>query len=156
MLGAEEFEQNLRSFFGKEIGQGKAAGLSLAAGGFYMSAENLADLYVELADPGHEGKISFFKDEITSANSFLLNQKTSSKILSLLSQNDRMGRVMVFKTGTSHNRQDAWVVRLFLDHLVLVWLGTPDAERTEYLTGRTAALPISTVIGETLGLKPPI
>ena len=155
MLGPEEFEKNLRSFFGKEIGHGKEAGLSLAAGGFYMSAENLADLYVELADPGHEGKISFLKDEITSANSFLINQKTSSKILSLLSQNDRLGRVMVFKTGTSHNRQDAWVVRLFAKHIVLVWLGTPDAERTEVLTGRTAALPISTVIAETLGLKSP-
>ena len=155
MLGPEEFEKNLRSFFGKEIGHGKEAGLSLAAGGFYMSAENLADLYVELADPGHEGKISFLKDEITSANSFLINQKTSSKILSLLSQNDRLGRVMVFKTGTSHNRQDAWVVRLFAKYIVLVWLGTPDAERTEVLTGRTAALPISTVIAETLGLKSP-
>ena len=61
----------------------------------------------------------------------------------------------MFKTGTSHNRQDAWAVRLFSEHIVLVWLGTPDAERTEILTGRTAALPISTVIGETLGLKPP-
>jgi penicillin-binding protein 1C len=155
MLGAEEFEKNLRTFFGKEVGHGKEAGLSLAAGGFYMSAENLADLYVELADPGYEGKISFLKDEVTAPNSFLINTKTSSNILSLLSQNDQMGRVMVFKTGTSHNRQDAWAVRLFSEHIVLVWLGTPDAERTEILTGRTAALPISTVIGETLGLKPP-
>ena len=156
MLGAEEFEKNLRTFFGKEVGHGKEAGLSLAAGGFYMSAENLADLYVELADPGYEGKISFLKDEITTPNSFLINTKTSSNILSLLSQNDRMGRVMVFKTGTSNNRQDAWAVRLFLEHIVLVWLGTPDAERTEVLTGQTAALPISTVIGETLGLKSPM
>ena len=155
MLGAEEFEKNLRTFFGKEVGHGKEAGLSLAAGGFYMSAENLADLYVELADPGYEGKISFLKDEVTTPNSFLINTKTSSNILSLLSQNDQMGRVMVFKTGTSHNRQDAWAVRLFSEHIVLVWLGTPDAERTEILTGRTAALPISTVIGETLGLKSP-
>jgi penicillin-binding protein 1C len=155
MLGAEQFEKNLRSFFGTEIGHGKEAGLSLAAGGFYMNAENLADLYVELADPGHEGKISFLKDEITSPNSFLINTKTSSNILSLLSQNDRMGRVMVFKTGTSHNRQDAWVVRLFSKHIVVVWIGTPDADRTEVLTGRTVALPISTVIAETLGLKPP-
>ena len=156
MLGAEEFEKNLRTFFGKEVGHGKEAGLSLAAGGFYMSAENLADLYVELADPGYEGKISFLKDEITTPNSFLINTKTSSNILSLLSQSDRMGRVMVFKTGTSHNRQDAWVIRLFSEHIVVVWLGTPDAERTEVLTGRTAALPISTVIGETLGLKSPM
>ena len=155
MVGAEEFEKNLRTFFGKDIGHGKEAGLSLAAGGFYMNAENLADLYVELADPGHEGKISFLKNEITSANSFLINQKTSSNVLSLLSQNDRIGRVTVFKTGTSHNRQDAWVVRLFADHIVLVWLGTPDSERTDVLTGRTAALPISTVIAETLGLRPP-
>ena len=155
MLGPEDFEKNLRSFFGKEIGHGKKAGLSLAVGGFYMNAENLADLYVELSDPGHEGKISFLKDEITSPNSFLINQKTSSKILSLLSQNDRMGRVTLFKTGTSHNRQDAWVVRIFLDHIVLVWLGTPDAKRTEVLTGQTSALPISNVIAETLGLKPP-
>ena len=41
-----------------------------------MSAENLADLYVELADPGYEGKISFLKDEVTTPNSFLINTKT--------------------------------------------------------------------------------
>ncbi len=155
MVGADEFEKNLRTFFGKDIGHGKEAGLSLAAGGFYMNAENLADLYVEVTDPGYEGKISFLKNEVTAANSFLINPKTSANILSLLSQSDRMGRVMVFKTGTSNNRQDAWVVRIFAEHIVLVWLGTPDAERTNVLTGRTAALPISTVIAETLGLKPP-
>ena len=41
---------------------------------------------------------------------------------------------MVFKTGYIHNRQDAWVVRLFAKYIVLVWLGTPDAEHTEVLT----------------------
>ena len=60
----------------------------------------------------------------------------------------RRGRA--FKTGTSHNQQDAWVVNIFKDHIVLVWLGTPDNEPTSNLTGRSAALPISKAIQSTL------
>ena len=72
-----------------------------------------------------------------------------------MSQRNTRGEIELFKTGTSHNQQDAWVVNIFEDHIVLVWLGTPDNEPTPNLTGRSAALPISKAIQSTLGLEPP-
>ena len=72
-----------------------------------------------------------------------------------MSQRNTGGEVELFKTGTSHNQQDAWVVNIFEDHIVLVWLGTPDNEPTPNLTGRSAALPVSKAIQSTLGLKAP-
>jgi penicillin-binding protein 1C len=65
------------------------------------------------------------------------------------------GEKVAFKTGTSYARQDAWSVQIFEDHLVLAWLGTPDNETTELLTGRSAAFPMSLEIGRALGLKAP-
>jgi penicillin-binding protein 1C len=53
-------------------------------------------------------------------------------------------------------RQDAWSVQIFENHLVLSWLGTPDNEPTDMLTGRNSAFPISKEIGRALGLAPPI
>ena len=43
--------------------------------------------------------------------------------------------------------------KYFSDHIVLVWLGTPDNEPTTILTGRSAAYPISKDIQLTLGLS---
>ena len=72
-----------------------------------------------------------------------------------MSQRDNNGDLEIFKTGTSHNQQDAWVVNILKDHIVLVWLGTPDNEPTTMLTGRSAAYPISKDIKMALGLKSP-
>ena len=72
-----------------------------------------------------------------------------------MSQRNTRGEIELFKTGTSHNQQDAWVVNIFKDHIVLVWLGTPDNEPTANLTGRSAAYPISRDIKLALGLNPP-
>jgi penicillin-binding protein 1C len=63
---------------------------------------------------------------------------------------------VAFKTGTSYARQDAWSVQIFKNHIVLSWLGTPDNEATNLLTGRKSAFPISNEIGRALGLAPPI
>ena len=65
------------------------------------------------------------------------------------------GENVAFKTGTSYARQDAWSVQIFENHIVLSWLGTPDNEATNMLTGRNSAFPISNEIGRALGLTPP-
>ena len=154
-IGADKFENNIRTFIAEDIGQTYDAGLTLAVGGFYLNAEDLIELYLEMADPGHNSKLKFKLDGDISTSSYLINSDTSEQILRLMSQRNKKGNIEIFKTGTSHNQQDAWVVNIFKDHIVLVWLGTPDNEPTRNLTGRSAAFPISKAIQSTLGLKPP-
>lgn len=154
-IGADNFENNIRTFIAEDIGQTYDAGLTLAVGGFYLNAEDLIELYLEMADPGHNSKLKFKLEGDISTSSYLINSNTSEQILRLMSQRNKKGNIEIFKTGTSHNQQDAWVINIFKDHIVLVWLGTPDNEPTRNLTGRSAAFPISKAIQSTLGLKPP-
>ena len=155
MVGAKQFENKLRTFISEDIGQTKKAGLSLAVGGFYLSPEKLAEIYLEMADPGSSSKLKFTHGNNPTQSPHLISSNTSEQILRLMSQRNHEGKIEVFKTGTSHNRQDAWVANIFENHLVLVWLGTPDNESTQTLTGRDAALPISNNIKLALGLKEP-
>ncbi len=155
LLGVDNFENSLRTFVSQDIRQNYKAGLTAAVGGFYLSAENLAEIYLEIADPGHNSKIRFNFEEPDTISSHLISSKTSEKILRLMSQRNNMGKIELFKTGTSHNQQDAWVVNVFENHIVLVWLGPPDNEPTTILTGRNSAYPISKDIQLTLGLKYP-
>ena len=154
-LGANSFENNLRTFIAQDVGHTYASGLTLAVGGFYLSAEDLIEIYLEMADPGNDSKLRFQVNEPTSTSSHLITQKTSEQILRLMSQRNNRGEIELFKTGTSHNQQDAWVLNILKEHIVLVWLGTPDNEPTTILTGRSAAFPISRDIKLALGLKVP-
>lgn len=154
-LNADVFEHDLRNFLDGKITHNKSFGLSLAVGGFYMTAEDLARLYLEFADPGEAGKL-VFNEVFTHENRGFLFEKTSARtIQDLLLQYDRIGKKSAFKTGTSHNRQDAWTIRLTKNHIVLVWLGTPDNEPTNNLTGRDAAYPVTDKIIDALGLLEP-
>ena len=155
LIGAEQFENKLRTFISEDIGQTKKAGLSLAVGGFYLSPEKLSEIYLEMADPGFNSQLKFTHSDAPIQSSHLINSNTSEQILRLMSQRNHKGKIEVFKTGTSHNRQDAWVVNILENHLIVVWLGTPDNESTQILTGRSAALPISDNIKLALGLKEP-
>lgn len=155
LIGAEQFENKLRTFISEDIGQTKKAGLSLAVGGFYLSPEKLSEIYLEMADPGFNSQLKFTHSDASIQSSHLINSNTSEQILRLMSQRNHKGKIEVFKTGTSHNRQDAWVVNILENHLIVVWLGTPDNESTQILTGRSAALPISDSIKLALGLKEP-
>ena len=155
LIGAEQFENKLRTFISEDIGQTKKAGLSLAVGGFYLSPEKLSEIYLEMADPGFNSQLKFTHSDAPIQSSHLINSNTSEQILRLMSQRNQKGKIEVFKTGTSHNRQDAWVVNILENHLIVVWLGTPDNESTQILTGRSAALPISDSIKLALGLKEP-
>lgn len=154
-IGADSFENNLRTFIAQDVGHTYEAGLTLAVGGFYLSAEDLIEIYLEMADPGNDSKLRFQFNEPTSTSSHLITQKTSEQILRLMSQRNNRGEIELFKTGTSHNQQDAWVLNILKEHIVLVWLGTPDNEPTTILTGRSSAFPISRDIKLALGLKTP-
>ena len=157
-LDPKVFEAELTSLMRTSQSQQQEAGLSLAVGGFYLNAEQLASLYLMALDPGFTRRISFNPagdQTVSNADFGLLNDDAAKQILHLLIQNLPSGERVAFKTGTSFARHDAWSVQIFKSHLVISWLGTPDNQPTEILTGREAAFPISNEIGLALALKAP-
>ena len=157
-VGPELFESELTTMLRDALTEDQHAGLSLAVGGYYLSAEQLLDLYLKAFDPNTASKLTLVNDqsEVSSeSDAPLFNQETADQLLHLLIQEMPNGEKVAFKTGTSYARQDAWSVQIYEDHLVLAWFGTPDNEATDLLTGRTAAFPMSLEIGRALGLKPP-
>ena len=83
LLGADRFENHLRTFVSQDIGQNHEAGLTLAVGGFYLNAENLIEVYLEMADPGFNSKLRFNFDEASSTSSHLISSTTSEKNLAV-------------------------------------------------------------------------
>ena len=157
-LGPNSFETELKSLIGHTPKNNKRAGLSLAVGGFYLNAEQLAKLYLTALDPGYAIDLSFGSINTKAferTDPSLFYEETSKQILHLLIQDLPNGERVAFKTGTSFARHDAWSVQVYDKYVVLAWLGTPDNEATEILTGRMAAFPISNEIGVALGLKSP-
>ena len=152
-LGSVSFENALSTFLSRS--SANPAGLSLAIGGYYLTAEELATLYLEFADPGSADGLQFFERTEQYEPGFLFEQRSAHTVQNLLLQTEGQGRAVQFKTGTSHNRQDSWAVALTADHIVLTWLGTPDVQPTEVLTGLSAAWPMARQIIDALGLKPP-
>ena len=157
-VGPELFESELTTLVGTVLTEDQNAGLSLAVGGYYLSAEQLLDLYLKAFDPNTASKLTFVKDSTavqSESDAPLFNQETADQLLHLLIQEMPNGEKVAFKTGTSYARQDAWSVQIYEDHLVLAWFGTPDNEATDLLTGRSAAFPMSLEIGRGLGLMSP-
>lgn len=157
-LGPTIFENEVSTVLGNMQNNDQNAGLSLAVGGYYLTAHQLVELYLASLDPGQPHKLQFevSNDQLhKELDSSLLNQETADQLLHLLIQDLPNGERVAFKTGTSYARHDAWSVQIFLDHIVLAWVGTPDNQSTESLTGRDVAFPISNEIGKALGLKPP-
>ena len=157
-LNPRIFEAELKNLINAPVASDKEAGLSLAVGGFYLNAEQLASLYLMAIDPMMSGDISFIsgqgqKSGAKDAN--FLNNQAAEQIVHLLIQNLPNGERVAFKTGTSFARHDAWSIQIFKSHIVIAWFGTPDNQPTEILTGRDAAFPLSNEIGLALALKAP-
>ena len=158
-VGPDILENEIKSYLGGASHNQKDAGLSLALGGLYMEPEQLAEIYLAISDPGYATKLELIEKSATDRDQksyTFLNQQSADQVLNLLIQTLPSGENVAFKTGTSYARQDAWSVQIFENHIVLSWLGTPDNESTNLLTGRKSAFPISNEIGRALGLPPPI
>ena len=182
-LGVTIFENQLRSFLGSSVAHTEHAGLTLAVGGFHLTPENLAELYLNLLDPSSAPRLSFVEDSpnslrdmekdsdqyldiagwpgfsgegIDDGGQSLATQRSADTIQRLLAVTLPNGRIRVAKTGTSHGRQDALAVLVTKHHLIVVWFGTPDHEPTEVLTGVNVALPFAEQLQAALGLDNPV
>ena len=157
-LNPRIFEAELKNLINAPVASDKEAGLSLAVGGFYLNAEQLASLYLMAIDPMMSGDISFISGQGQKSgakDASFLNNQAADQIVHLLIQNLPNGERVAFKTGTSFARHDAWSIQIFKSHIVISWFGTPDNQPTEILTGRDAAFPLSNEIGLALALKAP-
>ena len=182
-LGVTIFENRLRSFLGSSVANAEPAGLTLAVGGFHLTSENLAELYLSLVDPSSAPRLRFMADSpdslhdteeeggrysagggwpgfsgetIDDGSQPLATQTASDTIQRLLAVTLPNGRIRVAKTGTSHGRQDALAVLVTKHHLIVVWFGTPDHEPSEDLTGVHVALPFAEQLQAALGLDDPV
>ena len=155
-LGATNVDNKIRSFIGSPVAQAEPAGLSLVVGGFYLTPESLAELYLGLVDPVSPPRLSFVEGRVAFNPHPFVTEAAAETIQRLLAVTLPNGRLRVAKTGTSHNRQDALAVLVTRRHLIVVWFGTADHEPTEFLTGTHVALPFAEQLKEALGLQDPV
>ncbi|TCK08366.1 penicillin-binding protein 1C [Marinobacterium mangrovicola] len=154
-LGPQNVERRLRQYLSIPRTQAQGAGLSLAVGGFYMTAEQLATLYLGMLDQPAP-RLSFLSDANEQYSEGILSNQASDQLVSLLSQRDNRGLPYVVKTGTSDGRNDAWSIHVTQRHLVLVWVGSPDHLSGEQISGAQTASPIGRELILALGLEPPL
>ena len=157
-LGSARVARLIEQVIGRQNSQSLGLGLSLAVGGFSMNAEEIVTLYLALSDPGDAAGLQFWVGEEASTQpaEALISPDTAQTLMSLMAVRRSDGRgYRVAKTGTSQNRQDAHAVLITQDHLIYTWLGTPDNEATQSLTGAASALPLAERIQAALNLAPP-
>jgi len=154
-VGPRILHNELNGYLNGSLSTQADAGLSLAVGGLYLTPEQVAMIYMGLADPGRARELTFEPEQRVATDMTLISRSTSDKILDLLIQEMSNGERVAFKTGTSYARQDAWSVQIYENHLIVVWMGTPDNEPTSSLTGVGSAFPLSLEIGRSLGLSAP-
>ena len=119
----------------------ETAGLAMAVGGLYLTPEELAETYLMMANEGMPVPLAFENDHQVDERSAFIGARAANGIMALLGQHDSFDRLVTLKTGTSHNKQDAWAAMVTDRHVVIVWLGMPDNDPTEILTGASAARP---------------
>jgi penicillin-binding protein 1C len=153
-IGFEHLEAKYRrTFQSRDRGFG-TAGLAMAVGGLYLTPEQLAETYLMMANDGVPVPLIFEAGFGGDKQSTFISADAVNSIMALLSQHDSFDRLVTLKTGTSHNKQDAWAALVTNSYVVIVWLGMPDNDPTEVLTGASAARPLAMRLADALELHP--
>ena len=153
-VGYEHLEGKYRRAFQSRDGGAETAGLAMAVGGLYLTPEQLAETYLMMANEGVPAPLSFETDHQLDEQSAFISARAANSIMALLGQHDSFDRLVTLKTGTSHNKQDAWAAMVTDQHVAIVWLGMPDNDPTEILTGASAARPLALRLADVLELRP--
>jgi penicillin-binding protein 1C len=152
-VGFEHFEAKYRrTFQSRDTGVG-TAGLAMAVGGLYLTPEQLAETYLMMANDGVPVRLTFETGSQPYEQSAFISAHAANSIMALLGQHDSFDRLVTLKTGTSHNKQDAWAAMITGRHVVIVWLGMPDNEPTKILTGASVARPLALRLADVLELQ---
>lgn len=128
-------------------------GLPLVLGGVGMTLEELATLYVGLANGGLMAPLRFGPADPTTPGQRLLSE-TACWYLSEILRNAPVPqtvvgpasvaqpRLIAHKTGTSYGFRDAWALGFDADYTVGIWVGRPDGSPSPGYYGRNTAAPL--------------
>lgn len=151
--GFQKFLQNLQSVLPEHHFSDQPIGLSLIVGGVEMTPLELAQVYLTLALHGQNSPLKTLQDvKDNENNSHLITASAVQMVENILKRRHRPDfdlnenyfpdNNIVWKTGTSQKKKDAWSVGYNDKHLVLVWLGNLDRESSSLLTGAQSAAPL--------------
>jgi penicillin-binding protein 1C len=126
-------------------------GLGLAIGGLPVTLEQLVRAYTVFSQDGRFGELIWFEDQRRAEPRRLLTEETARTVTLFLS--DPMARLPSFarmgaleypfpvavKTGTSSRFRDAWTIAFTPRYVVGVWIGDPDFQPMNHLTGYRSA-----------------
>lgn len=126
-------------------------GLGLAVGGMPVTLEALIQAYTSLARDGRLGRLRWYRDQSEPPARRLFSEDTTRQIALMLSDPQvrlptfpRMGHLeypfpVAVKTGTSSYWHDAWALAWSGRYLVAAWVGRPDGQAMEGVSGYASA-----------------
>ncbi len=131
----------------------KKASLTIAIGGFYLTLEDLVELYASLANEGKYKKLKFTASEKVETGKEILSKEACYIISEMLSGynrpdlphswefNPRLAK-LALKTGTSFGLKDAWCIGYNPDYTIGVWFGNVNGKWSPFLIGAEIASPV--------------
>ncbi|MBN2359739.1 MAG: transglycosylase domain-containing protein [Deltaproteobacteria bacterium] len=131
--------------------QPDAYGLGMALGNLHLTAEELAAVYLMLANGGESVPLRWLADEPVAPRRRLLERGAAQQIRNILADDEarapsfRRGGPLEYdyaaavKTGTSQGFRDAWAVAFSDRALVVVWVGNHDCSSMNRITGARGA-----------------
>ena len=139
----------------------KRYGLGLAIGGMPVTLEQLVHAFTVFSQEGRLGDLIWYEGQSATEPRHILSEETArivalylSDPLARLPSFARMGALeypfpVAIKTGTSSRFRDAWTVAFTSRYVIGVWLGDPDFQPMNRLTGyRSAAELVQRVLLE--------
>lgn len=149
-------------------------GLSLAIGGLYVTLEDLVRAYGSLANGGKDFALNWGEGlQVGTSAESVLSEASARQIGLFLSdplarlpsfpqsKGQDFDRVVALKTGTSQSFRDAWCIAYSNRYLVGVWMGHPDLEPMNHVSGAVASEWLKAVFRQlpekelTAGFPPP-
>lgn len=117
-------------------------GLALVLGGAEVTMQELAGLYVMLANDGVWHPLRKKNDEPIAVGKHLLSPEASYLVLDMLKNADTSSMPVAWKTGTSSGFRDAWAVGVFGQYVLVVWFGNFNNHSNPVFVGKTLAAPL--------------
>jgi penicillin-binding protein 1C len=126
-------------------------GLGLAIGGMPVTLEQLVRAYTVFPQEGRLGDLIWYEGQPRNPPRRMLTEETARIITLMLS--DPLARLPSFarmgsmeypfpaavKTGTSSRYRDAWTIAYTKRYLIGIWIGDPDFQPMNHLTGSWSA-----------------
>ncbi len=126
-------------------------GVGMSIGNLPVTLEKLVRAYSVFSREGRLGDLVWFEGQARTEPWRVLSEESARQIALFLSDPlarmpgfSRLGALefpfpVAIKTGTSSRFRDAWAVAFSVRYLVGVWVGDPDFQPMNHLTGSTSA-----------------